>query len=131
MDTPIDIKNNKGDLIGVGIDGNGNIIWKNVSIVIEFSQDCGLTLLSPNHFIENSDIKEDVEKWKKGFPFSLESIYQGKEYRREKVISKIKDKLEEKRRVLVLGMSGTSKTTLLMELMCNYFNYFNDRIAIL
>jgi len=60
LNTPIEIKENKGDVIGVSIDGNGNIIWKNVSIVInEFSQDCGLTLLPPNHFKENTVIEEN------------------------------------------------------------------------
>ena len=123
MSSPIEVKENKGDVIGVGIDGDNNIIWKNVSIVVnEFSQDCGLTLLSQNHFKENSDITESVEKWKKGFPFSLESIYQKQEFRRERIVTEIKTKLDEKKRLLVLGESGTSKTTLLMEVLCDCFD---------
>jgi tetratricopeptide (TPR) repeat protein len=119
----IHISENQGDVIGVGIDGNGNIIGKNVSIVInEFSQDCGLTLLSQNHFKENNDITESVEKWKKGFPFSLESIYQKQEFRRERVVTEIITKLDEKKRLLILGESGTSKTTLLMEILCDCFD---------
>jgi hypothetical protein len=62
----IHISGNQGDVIGVGIDGNGNIIWKDVFIVInEFSQDYGLTLLPPNHFNIIVDTTEDFEGWKK------------------------------------------------------------------
>jgi len=118
------ISSNQGDVIGVGIDGNGNIVWKNVSIVInEISQDCGLTLLPPNHFIENTDTEENFKQWQeKGYSFSLESIYQRKEFRRERLLNEIKSKLEEKKRLLILGKSGTSKTTLLMEIICDYFD---------
>ena len=109
------ISGNQGDIIGVGIDGNGNIIWKNVSIVInELSQDCGLTLLPPNHFKENSDTIENFQQWReKGYPFSLESVYQTKSLDEKKILNEIKEKLEEKKRLLLLGESGTSKTTLL------------------
>ncbi len=110
-------------MIGVGIEGDGNIIWKNVNLVInEYSSDCGLTLIAPNHFKENTDVDEDVRNWRNGFPFALESIYQEKEYRRQKVISEIRNKLETTKRLLILGFSGTSKTTLLMEILCSYFN---------
>ena len=120
----INVTGNQGDIIGIGIDGNGNIIGKNVSIVInEFSQDCGLTLLHPNHFIENADTEENVQQWReKGYQFSLESIYKHNEFRREKILKEIRDKLEDKKRLLILGESGTSKTTLLKEIICDYFD---------
>ena len=124
MNAPIEIRENQGDIIGVGIDGNGNIIWKNVSIVInELSEDCGLILLSQNHFKENTDTEENFQQWKeKGYSFSLEAVYQGKSFRRERVLNEIKSNLEAKKRLLLLGESGTSKTTLLMEIICDYFN---------
>ncbi len=123
LDTSIEVKENKGDVIGVGIDGNGNIIWKNVSIVIrEFSQDCGLTLIPPNYFKENENVSEDFNQWLKGFPSSLPSIYQKKDYRRKTIICEIKKKLKDKKRILLLGESGTSKSTLFMDLMCDYFD---------
>ena len=107
-----DIKGNKGDVVGVGIDGNGNIVWKDVDIVInEFAIDCGLTLIHSNYFEENFDTEEDFKSWLEGFSFSLPSIYQRREFRREKVISVIKQELEDKKRLLVLGESGTSKST--------------------
>ena len=119
----ITISESQGDVIGVDVDGNGNIIGKNISVVInEFSEGHGLTLIHPNYFKENTDTEEDFQNWLKGYSFSLPSIYQKKEYRREKVISEIQRKLEEKKKVLLLGKSGTSKSTLLMEIICDYFN---------
>ena len=54
----IDIIDNVRDIIGVGIDGDGNIFWKNVSIVInEFPQYNELVLIHPNCFKENIDIE--------------------------------------------------------------------------
>ncbi len=97
---------------------------KNVDIVInELLEDCGITLLSQNHFKENTDTIENFQQWKeKGYSFSLESVYQGKEFRRGRVVNEIKSNLETKKRLLLLGESGTSKTTLLMEIICDYFN---------
>ena len=41
----IDIKEVSGDIIGVGIDGSGNIIGKDISIVINQAQSYGINLL--------------------------------------------------------------------------------------
>jgi tetratricopeptide (TPR) repeat protein len=118
----INVSNNVGDVIGVGV-GDGNIIGKNISIVInEFSQDCGLTLIHPSYFNENNDVNENLEQWKNGHSFHLESVYQKKEFRRENLLEEIKLKLEDKKRLLLLGESGMSKTTLLMEIICDYFD---------
>ena len=96
-----DIKENKGDVIGIGVDGNGNIIGKIISVVInEFSQVCGLSFIPPNYFKENTDTEENFNQWKeKGYSFSISSIYQRKEFRREKILNEIKDKLEDKKRL--------------------------------
>ena len=115
------ISNSAGVIIGENIKVEGDITV-NVTKVIQEIKNYGLKLLHPNHFIDNSDTSENVEKWKKGFPLSLESIYQHKEYKRERVLQEIREKLEEKKRLLLLGESGTSKTTLLMEIICQYFN---------
>jgi hypothetical protein len=45
--TEINIDNITGDAIGVGVDGSGNIIAKNISIIVEVQRDYGLTLLAP------------------------------------------------------------------------------------
>jgi tetratricopeptide (TPR) repeat protein len=117
------VSSNQRDVIGVGVDGNGNIIGKNISIVInEFTEACALTLIPPDYFEENTDTENDFKQWLKGYSFSLPSIYQRMEYRREKVISELKMKLENKRRLLLLGESGTSKSTLLREMICDYFD---------
>ncbi len=118
------ISANLKDSVGVIIGSNIKVgdINVNVTNVIQEIKDYGLKLLHPNHFIDNSDTSENVEKWKKGFPLYLESIYQHKEYKRERVLQEIREKLEEKKRLLLLGESGTSKTTILMEIICQYFN---------
>jgi tetratricopeptide (TPR) repeat protein len=118
----IDIKEVSGDIIGVGIDGSGNIIGKDISVVINQAQDYGLNLLSPDYFKGYKSTDQDLEDWKKGFSFKLEAIKQKKEFRRS-VVDKIKSKLENDHRLLLLGESGTSKSTILMEIMCEYFDY--------
>ena len=46
---------------------------------------------------------------------------QKKEYRRSALINEIKSMLEDKRRMLLVGESGTSKSTILMEILTDYF----------
>ena len=117
-----EIRADQGDVIGVGVDGSGNIIGKNISVVINQARGYGLTLLSPNHFIENSNTDPNFEDWKNGFNFTPESIYFKREYRRESVLDEIRRGLEKQQRLLLLGESGTSKSTLLMEIVCYYFD---------
>ena len=62
----IDIKEVSGDVIGVGIDGSGNIIGKDISVVINQAQDYGLNLLSPDYFKDYKSTEQDLEDWKKG-----------------------------------------------------------------
>jgi tetratricopeptide (TPR) repeat protein len=118
----IDVKEVCGDVIGVGVDGSGNIIGKDISIVINQAQDYGLNLISPNHFQEYKSTHQDLEDWKKGFSFKLEAIKEKKEFRRS-IVDKIKTHLENDHRLLIVGESGTSKSTILMEIMCEYFDY--------
>ncbi len=123
MNPALNKNNTTGDTIGVDIVGSGNIIGKNITIFKnEVLDECGLTYLYPTYFKENEDISEDLQKWKEGFPFSLESIYLKQEFRREKVVAEIITKLDNKKRLLILGESGTSKTTLLMEVLCYCFD---------
>ena len=120
----IAISGAKGDVIGVGVDGNNNIIFKelNINISNEFRGTYGLNVLSQDHFKEFKGTEENFKGWTKGFPFSLESIYNHKDFRREALLSNIKKMLENQKRLLLLGESGTSKSTLLMEIMCDYFD---------
>ena len=78
----IDIKEVSGDIIGIGIDGSGNIIGKDISVVINQAQDYGLNLLSPDYFKDYKSTEQDLEDWKKGFSFKLEAIKQKKEFRK-------------------------------------------------
>ena len=120
----INISQNQGKVFGVGINGNKNIIADSI-IINKVKEDFNLNYLTKDYLERHSDIEDDFKGWLKGFPLSLSSVYQKKEYRREGLIAQIKYKLEEKNRLLLLGESGTSKTTLLMELMCDYLEKDN------
>jgi tetratricopeptide (TPR) repeat protein len=117
----IDIERISGDVIGVGIDGSGNIIGKDISIVINQSKSYGLELLSSNRFKDYKSTEQDLEDWKKGFSFKLEAIKEKREFRRS-IVDKIISKLESEHRLLIVGEGGTSKSTILMEIICEYFD---------
>ena len=117
----ININHSEGDVIGIGVSGSGNIIGKNLSIVINEAQSYGLNLLTTNYFREHKTTEQDLEDWIQGFPFKLEAIKEKRELRRN-IVDKIKGKLERDHRLLVLGESGTSKSTILMETICEYFD---------
>src|SRR5215207_7020992 len=110
-----------GDVIGIGVGGSGNIIGKDISIVINEALSFGLNLLSNNYFKEYKSTEQDLEDWRNGFPFKLEAIKEKRELRRS-IVDKIKVKLEKEHRLLIVGESGTSKSTILMEIICEYFD---------
>jgi len=86
-------------------------------------QDCGLNWLRADYFeFHTIPEKEGLENWKKGFSFELQSIKMKRELRRDKVIDDITTKLEREGKLLIVGESGSSKSTILMELMCDYFD---------
>lgn len=49
-------------------------------------------------------------------------MYYKREYGRETVLENIESNLESQNRLLLLGESGFSKTTILMEIMSHYFD---------
>ena len=116
------ISHNTGDIIGVGIHGNNNIIAKNVHVdqlVLEI-RSFGLELLHPDYFKQHQKVEENVKNWYRGFSLSLESIYYGKEFKRNEVIDSIVSRINNQRCLILLGESGSSKTTLLNEIICHY-----------
>jgi tetratricopeptide (TPR) repeat protein len=115
-----DIQNIKGDIIGFGVSGSKNIIGKDINIVINEAQSYGLNLLYSNYFIEHKSTQQDLKDWRNGFSFKLESIKEKMELRRN-IVDKLKIKLEKEHRLLIVGESGTSKSTILMEIMSEYF----------
>jgi tetratricopeptide (TPR) repeat protein len=117
----IHINHSEGDVIGIGVSGSGNIIGKNLSVIINEAQSYGLNLLTTNYFREHKTTGQDLEDWIQGFPFKLEAIKEKRELRRT-IVDKIKVKLEREHRLLVVGESGTSKSTILMETICEYFD---------
>src|SRR5437870_2757812 len=60
----------------------------------ELYQGHGLRLLSYDYFEVYKSSEQDIEDWKNGFSFKLESIRENTEVRRTRVINNIKEKLE-------------------------------------
>ena len=118
---PTEPQNIGGDQIGYWVRGSNNIIGKNISVINQEIKPSGLTLLEPDYFERRKNVKDDFENWKKGYAFELPSIYYGYEFKRKIITNEIKQKLEANNKLLVLGESGTSKSTVLMEIMCDYF----------
>jgi tetratricopeptide (TPR) repeat protein len=120
---------NNGDNIQTGnIVGNGIIVGKQIHIegdfIVEISEKAesyGLNLLPPRYFVEHKATELDLEDWRKGFSFKLESIKDRQEYRRSSLLNSIENKLEQQHSLLLLGQTGTSKSTVLMEIVCDYF----------
>ena len=82
----------------------------------------GLNWLAKDYFEDHKSSNNDLDNWRKGFSFELPSVKSKKELRRQRIIADIKTKLENQKKVLIVGQSGSSKSTILMELMCDYFD---------
>jgi tetratricopeptide (TPR) repeat protein len=87
----------------------------------ELYQTYGLNWLPRDYFEVNDYIDENFESWKNGFPFELPSIKKNLEYRRN-VVDDIKQRLDSQYNLMIVGESGTSKSTILMEIVCDYFD---------
>jgi hypothetical protein len=75
--------------------------------------------LYPNYF-DNYN-KDNLEDWKNGFEFNLFPIKTGQEIKREHVLREILSKLKSQLLLILVGELGSSKTTILNEIVC-YFN---------
>ena len=81
----------------------------------------GLSWLPRDYFEDHICTNEDIENWKNGFAFSLPSILEKKEFRRSTLINEIKGRLISRHRLLLIGESGSSKSTILMEILTDFF----------
>jgi hypothetical protein len=107
----VDTQDTKGgDVIGTGVSGSGNIIGKDISVIINEAQSYGLNLLSNNYFTEYKSTEQDLKDWRNGFPFKLEAIKEKRELRRS-IVDKVKIKLEREHRLLIVGESNNHKTS--------------------
>jgi tetratricopeptide (TPR) repeat protein len=97
-----------------------NEVDKIVKLRNEFHQSYGLNWI-PRDYFEAKNVNKDVENWKKGFTFHLPSIKAKREFRRS-IVDDIKSKLEAQHQLLIVGKPGTSKSTILMEIICEYFD---------
>jgi ABC-type multidrug transport system fused ATPase/permease subunit len=85
-------------------------------------QSYGLKWLPHNYFEDHRSTKEDFSRWMDGFSFELESIKDKQDFRRNTIIDYVTSKLESQHRLLIVGESGTSKSTILYEIICDYFD---------
>jgi tetratricopeptide (TPR) repeat protein len=103
----------------------------NVTTIIQEIKSFGLNFLPPDYFQLYKSSKEDFVDWqkdfvdwKKGFSFKLPNIMDGFHFQRIDIINEIIQKLDDNNgdhALLLLGKSGASKSTLLMDVMCRYF----------
>ena len=120
---PISIQNVNGNVTITIVEGNNNKTELSIDDFIEKTNtDCGLRLIYNDYFKENNNTISNFNEWLKGFSFNFKSVYHEREYRREKLLDIIKTKLEDKKRLLLLGESGMSKSIFLMEILCDYLN---------
>jgi tetratricopeptide (TPR) repeat protein len=116
------ITNSAGVIIGSNIHVAGGI---NVTNVIQEIRSYGLKYLSPDYFRVNlRSSYQGFDKWKNGFPFKLQDIMHGHHFQRTDLLNDIINKLEDNNgnhALLLLGKSGTSKSIVLMDIMCHYF----------
>jgi tetratricopeptide (TPR) repeat protein len=116
---------------------------ENASTINNFRDDLGqiylsygLNWLPRDYFKYHRSTDNDLDDWKKGSSFDLSAIRAKRELRREKIIEYIKSRLNNQGKLLIVGQSGSSKSTVLMELMCDYidddfevvYNYGNMEI---
>ena len=121
-------KSNNDHIQTGNVTGNGIIIGKNIhvdgNIIVNLSdkaESFGLNLLKPTYFEEYKSTDQDFEDWKMGFSFKLSSINDHAESRRN-IVDEIKTEIETYHQLLLVGEMGTSKSTILMEIICEYFD---------
>lgn len=83
------------------------------------AENYGLNMLSDDYKLYRGS-ENDFENWKNGFSFELSSIRMKQELRRDKVIEDITTKLDSEGKILIVGETGTSKSTILMEIMWDF-----------
>jgi hypothetical protein len=92
----------------------------------------GLTYIYPNYFDDNTN--DNLEEWKKGFPFNLVSIKLNRQLKRENVLNDILSKLDSQNFLILSGKIGCSKTTILYEMVCHfhesgYYTFIADSVT--
>jgi tetratricopeptide (TPR) repeat protein len=117
IDNIATVISNEAQVLRTAIDNQLNEVSK---LQYQLYQTTGLSWFR-NYFDERIYTISDTENWKNGFEFRLPSIMRKKEFRRCALLNQIKSKLEDTRRLLLVGESGSSKTTILMEILTDYF----------
>jgi Tfp pilus assembly protein PilF len=109
---------------------NTGSISNSVIQICSESEACfGLHVIDKDYFKKNNG---NFEEWKSGYPFNIFAIKEKLEFRREKVLSDVRKLLESNHKIMLIGERGTSKSTVLMEIVCDYLDMgywalYNDR----
>ena len=121
MDKPISIHDVNGNVTVTVVEGNNNKTELSIGSFIEkTTKDCGLQLIYEDTFKKDNNTSTNFRDWLDGFSFNIKSVYHEREFRRNDILDNIKQQLESKGRLLILGESGTSKSIILMEILCDY-----------
>ncbi|GIU71488.1 MAG: hypothetical protein KatS3mg003_0967 [Candidatus Nitrosocaldaceae archaeon] len=80
----------------------------------------GLKILYKDELTKDK-AEEEFKKWQEGFELDFASIYHNYDYRRS-IVDEVKAKLEEHGRAVLIGESGTSKTTIFKRVLCEYLD---------
>jgi len=100
--------------------GDNNAIGNIYNLISQFNSR-GLNLLTADYFNNYESKDENYENWKKGFDFELEDIKSDKDFKRTDLIIDLLDRLESQGAVLITGIQGIGKTTILMDIICELF----------
>ena len=121
MDKPISIHDVNGNVTVTIVEGNNNKTELSIGSFIEkITRDCGLQLIYEDKYKNDSNTSTNFKDWLDGFPINIKSVYYEREFRRNALLDNIREQLESKGRFLILGESGTSKSIILMEILCDY-----------
>jgi hypothetical protein len=107
------------EIIKISIDDAIKRAEENISKIISYSGS-GLTLLTDSELTDDLAKKEFNDWYEKGYPFGFAAIYHDKDYRRS-IVDEVKRKLEENGKAVIVGESGTSKSTIWMRVICEYY----------
>lgn len=100
---------------------NQKAILQKITEVEQEVRTVGLELLNPIYFEQHKRVQENVKGWYDGYPLSLESIYYDNEFKRDNLLNEIISKLNVQKHLILVGEAGSSKTTLLNEVICYFF----------
>jgi tetratricopeptide (TPR) repeat protein len=105
--------------INISIDDAIKRAEENISKIRSYISS-GLTLLTDSDLTDDLAKKQFKNWYENGYPFGFAAVYHDKDYRRS-IVDEVKRKLEENGKAVIVGESGTSKSTIWMRVICEYY----------